>query len=339
MKKFLISAIAIASAMFTLTGCGLLGDYDEYDDYDDYGYEDDYGYDDEYEDDNYDYDEDPNAGGFYDGSDGELTNFDYSQWDQYKFGGKLGSAKHLDGKTVLVAIFADDANTTWDGDDENKYATLDYLGVATEWLSKSVSKYGKSASFVYDWEANSDLYFETSFDHDMTEDGDDTYYAEMDYVEENIPSEDIMNKYNADNIIYMIYFNNDASNQVTSATYAYISEEFEDYPYEIVNIYTRCDGEDENPASYAHEILHTFGAPDFYMADEDGQNYGITEEFVQYNEENYSNAIMYTTFDAESQVPYYDHVSNDFSDLVAYYVGLIDYSEEKDYWGLGDSQY
>lgn len=314
MKKFWFTIVAILSTTLMFSGCGI------FDDIEDEVYEDN-----EYNENRW--------------SSDDLTSFDYSQWDDKAFGGRLGSAKELDGTTVIVSIFADDGYTTWDGDDENKYDTLVYLGVATDWLTESCAKYGTDARFIYDWEANSDLYFEGSFDYDMTNDSDNEYYAVMDYVEENIPSEEIMREYDAENIIYMFYYNTPESNNVTSATYSYYDESTEDYPYEVINIYTRCDGEVENPASYAHEILHTFGAPDFYLVDKDGQNYGITRDFVKYNEEHYSNDIMFTTFDAWDQFPYYERISNDFTDLDAYYVGLLSECDEVEEWGFKPSQH
>lgn len=323
MKKLLLGLVTASVVSMLFTGCGVL---DDYDDYDDYGYED-------YEEGQEDGDEEE------DDYSGSSSNGDYSKWDDKAYGGRLGSAKELDGTTVIVSIYADDKNTTWDGDDTAKENSLKYLGVATDWLTKSCGEYGANAKFIYDWEENPDLYTETQFEYDMTKGEDEQYYAQMDYVDANIDSDKIMKEYDADNIIYMMYFNTPEESDVTSATYAYTNEETADYPYEIVSIYVRCDGEEESPASYAHEILHTFGAPDFYQADEDGQNYGITQDFVDYNEENSSNDIMYTTFDANSETPYYDHVSNDFTDMVAYYVGLIPSCDDVEEWGLGESQH
>lgn len=254
---------------------------------------------------------------------------------------KLGSAKELDGTTVLVSIFADDINTSWETDEneENMYKTLDYLSIAIEWIDENCNRYGVDPEFVYDWSQYEDLYYTTSFEYDMTYDEDDQYFSLNKYVETIVDSENLKDKYQADNIIYMVYYNNDYSSTTVSATYCWINEDTNDYPYEIVNIYTRCDGIDENPASYAHEILHTFGAPDFYLADEDGQNYGITQEFVDYNEEICSNSIMFTTFDAQTGDAYYDKITNEFDDVVAYYVGLLSQCNEVEEWGLGKSQH
>lgn len=329
MKKFITCAAVAAMLAMTLTGC-TEEDWEEIDDLVD---EIDEGLNDINEDLD-DVSETLDGIGDYDGS-----YSDYSAYDDKKYGGKLGSAKELDGTTVVVSVFADDTETSWDNDDENKYKTLEYLGIATDWISDNCARYGADAEFIYDWTQYEDLYYTTEFNYDMTKDEEEPYYAENDYVEQSVDSEGLMEKYNADNIIYMLYFNNDYSCSTASATYAYVDEDTADYPYEIVNIFTRCDGMDENPASYAHEILHTFGAPDFYKADTDGQNYGITQDFVDYNDENYSNDIMYTTFDAETSDPYYDKITNDFTDLVAYYVGLISECSDVDEWGLGESQH
>ncbi len=135
----------------------------------------------------------------------------------------------------------------------------------------------------------------------------------------------------------MFLINSPESNELTSCTTTW--SEDNDYPYEMCFMFMHTDGEEEMPASFAHEILHTFGAPDLYMADEDGNNFGITQEYVDALEVSNSNDIMFTTYDAITQEPHYDKITNEFTEIDAYYVGLCDSSEVVEDWGFDPSQH
>ena len=67
--------------------------------------------------------------------------------------------------------------------------------------------------------------------------------------------------------------------------------------------------------------------------------YGITEEFFSYIEENDNNDLMYTVYNAESDVAEYDEISNEITDIDAYYIGWADSSETASDWGLEHSQH
>lgn len=351
----------VPAMMLSFVACG--DDYDDYDDYgydddydDDYGYDDgdDYGYDDEYDDsygDDYGYDD----GDDYDNDDysGSGNDDNYDDYDDNDAAGNsgnnsgsssnsgswsnLGSAKELNGTTVIVSIYADDTNTSWGSNNPEINDTLKYLGVACKWLEKQCANYGVTSKFVYDWSQDSDLYYTTTFPTDMTAESDEPYDLQMEYVDKNIDTNGLLSKYNADSIIYMLFFNTPDSSQVTSATFVY--EQDSSYEYEIVSIFTHCDGYVEVPASYAHEIMHTFGAPDLYSADTDGTNYGIKQEYVTELENSNSNDIMYTTFDAITQDCYYDKITNELTEIDAYYIGITDHSDVVDKWGFDASQH
>ena len=103
--------------------------------------------------------------------------------------------------------------------------------------------------------------------------------------------------------------------------------------------YPATQGCDPCPAGIAHEMLHAFGAPDLYCADVYGDNYGVSEELVNYYEEIQSNDLMFTNYDRITGDSYYDRISNDFTDLDAYYCGIIDRPAEADEWGLSPSEH
>lgn len=312
-------------------------DYDDYNDYDKYydsdDYDDDY-YDDDYYDDYNDYDDDyndshgsektPSSGS---GSNKKNTNDKFS----------LGSASEMEGTTVVLSLYTDDKRSEWNSS-SNKLMnnSLSYLGVSCSWLTKQCSRYNKNASFVYDWSKDSDLKYDISLNCDMLDDNS-SYNAIENYLDD-FEYESVMEKYNADNIIFMFFVNTPENNDQTSWTHMYI-EDLETYPLEFCVIYMNVEGYEENPSAIAHEMMHTFGAPDLYVADNGGDNFGVTQKYVNYMEKTNSNDIMYTNYDCDTGVDYYDKISNEMSDLDAYYLGLTDYSEVAEEWGFAKSQH
>ncbi len=243
-----------------------------------------------------------------------------------------GNAARLAGRTVIVSIFANDTKTSWNYEAENDvvtmYQTLSYLKNAAEWISGQAAIYGKNAEFVYDWEENEDLFYGANFYQEMIRE-DSSFYGDQKYfIDSYIDSEALMEKYAADNILYMFFFDSDFSNQAnpwTSPSPAFYGDY---YSTEFINIFVRFDNYHiAPPSTYAHEILHTFGAHDLYY-----ENYAINQAYVDYCTQTDSSDIMYTVSDSEE-------ITNVFSELDAYYTGLLDYSEEAEKWGLLKSEF
>lgn len=361
-EKLICIGITYAAASMMLVGCS--DEYDEYyenlennpydysEDYDedtfdfwDDDYEDEYEeYEDYYSDDSY-Y-EDDSYYNEYESYEGYASESEYDLY--YPVDSRLpvedfplGTCREMDGRTILVSICMDDSNCSWPSkQDEMIYDALEYTGIAANWLSDSVSEYGCNAEFIYDWTENSDLFYEGYVDIDMTavdREGDYIDYAAWQFIDENIDSKALLEKYEADNIAFLFLLNTPKHNNVTSCTRNYYDGMA--YPYEMCYMYMRCDNEEETPAAFAHEILHTFGAPDLYTEDSDGGNYGIPRELVTELERAGSNDIMFTTYDAWKQTPYYDRITNVLSDVDAYYVGILEQCDFVDEWGLEPSQH
>ena len=254
--------------------------------------------------------------------------------------GDLGSATEMDGTTVLLSVFIDDSNYSWNFDNsediDTAYDMLNYTTIACDWLKENTARYNCNFNCIYDWNADENLFYEAQVTGDLLSDEESDGIA-WDYIENNIDSEAILEQYDADNIVYIFFINTPSSIDTTSCTRNYYDGM--EYPYEICYMYCHCDGSEECPAAIAHEILHTFGAPDLYYADYDGDNYGITQEFVDELSYEESNDIMFVTFDCYTNELYYDHISNDFTDLDAYYVGLTDSNETVDEWGFYESEH
>lgn len=311
-------------------------DYDWYA-YDEYGYEDAYGeYEEWWPEDTYTDDERWWAEDDYE----ESVQVDEAELLTWENG--LGSASELDGNIVVVSIFLDDDQTKWDFGNRNADVTmransLQYLGIATQWISDNAEQWGKEPVFFYNWEEDAQLYYETEIVADVTDEEEDPSEELSDFIDQYIYVDELLERYEADSIVFMAFVNTPSGNSEPSYTLPF--DDSIESPYEIVYILTRCDGEIENPATYAHEILHTFGAPDLYTDEFPAYNYNIDSTYVAYCEEHHANEIMFTTYDAETLESYYDHISNELTDITAYYIGWTDTCEDVELFHLQPSQH
>ena len=126
-----------------------------------------------------------------------------------EYNGALGSAGSLRGTTLLISIFADDAQTAWDEetDREEMLLSLNRMDTAAQWLTEQAAAYGSDASFLYDWTADPDLRYDASFSELLVREDGGMYEVQADYVRENIDTESLRQKYHADNVIYFFLFN------------------------------------------------------------------------------------------------------------------------------------
>lgn len=263
-------------------------------------------------------------------SDSDVSSIDTSMDYQSEYDGAQGSAGSLSGRTLLISIYTDDAGTSWDesseDDSEMIYDALDNLRISTEYLTQQAERYGASAEFIWDWELNPDLYYKAAFDESLVTEYGDKYEIQKSWIENNIDTRALRNKYLADNVIYLFFFNTDYSNQVNPWYLGYSCSP--DYYVEFCNIYVRFDDVFvTKPPTYAHEMMHCFGAHDLYYANE-----FIPQEYVDHLGKTYSSDIMYTVYDSKD-------ITNDFTDLDAYYVGLKDSCEEVEKWNLAISEH
>ena len=315
------------------------GEYgDEYDGwyapgngYDDYGYGDGY--------DSYGYGEDygDDWTGYYDGN----GTYDFEGGEhEYPYEENLGTAKELEGDIAVVSIFVNDASTSWDftktADQKLNDTIYSNLSIAVDYLEKNCRDYGKNVNFIYDWNKYPELVYEINLNADYRTIDRDYYQFDSDAfqaIEDEIPTETILKDLNTSQVIYMMFFNTPMSNQVTSCTRNYYQGMIR--PYEICYMLMNCNGYTDSPANFAHEILHAFGAPDLYTADD----YGITKEYVNYVKQIGLNDIMRINEDPNTGEYLYDRIANEITDITAYYAGLTDYSETVDEWGFEKSQH
>lgn len=64
----------------------------------------------------------------------------------------------------------------------------------------------------------------------------------------------------------------------------------------------------------------------------------ITEQYVEHCRQSNSNDIMFADYDITGK-PAPDRVTNELTELDAYYLGLTSYSKDAEKWNLGQSIY
>lgn len=246
----------------------------------------------------------------------------------------LGSAKKLKGNTIIISIFTNDKQTKWNikKKEDTIYMsnTLKDLRIATTWISTKAKKYKTTSKFVYDWSKNKDLKYNAVFKNNLIEPYGAYYHKQIDYIKKNIKINALKKKYKADNVIFMFFFNTThTKNDVRSWTYSTICDS--SIYYEITNIYNYFDDGNFSyftpAATYAHEILHSFGAPDLYYS-----NSMISQKYVNYLKNIGSQDIMYT-------VNLGDKITCQFTELDAYYTGLKKSAKDVKKWNLGKSEH
>ena len=243
---------------------------------------------------------------------------------------KFGSASYIDDKTLIVSIFASDNESSWDFSDKNQNALatqmMNDLSVATSWLTKEVKKYGANAEFIYDWAKNPDLVYSVRFYETLVRADGGAYYDQVEYINKHINTEELLRKHNAQNIIYVFFFNTPFSNPHNS--WSINKKTSDNFNTEIINIYYRFDNDFVvNPCIYAHELMHCFGAKDLYY-----KSSYITQDYVDYLSRTESDDIMFSVHTGNK-------IHSIFSPLDAYYIGLSESCPEIEKWNLAKSDY
>lgn len=269
---------------------------------------------------------------------GELTSKDmgepYSDWEKFT----TGSAGYLDGSTVLVSLFLDDKNANWTSAD--KALAMNNMKIAVDYLVEEGKRYGKKVDLIYDINEHEDLEYHIKYDGAFpgsteVSRGDDVerfIYAVYDYIEDHISIKDIMEKYDVNSIAFVCFV--DGETDVATA-YQYVSGK--NYYYEevcFINLRWKSNGQNVNPDTYAHEILHLFGARDlYYTSAEDG----VSKEFIEYVAKNYPKDIMLGH--GARCVSYPDYISAEITKITAYYLGWVSYVYEMDLFPSAKADY
>lgn len=248
---------------------------------------------------------------------GVLCGYSYRSLPKNWATGSTGSAKYLDGSTLLLSFFIEDPESSWT--EEEKGIVMSKMNIANDFLVSEGASYGKSVELIYDIYEHPDLAYTISYS-EVIDDSDDAAFELLDfiteYINDNISTRKILSSYGVDSIGYMCFLNKDG----VSYTFPYYEGDSDIYYYETCYMFLKCDDDYEPPSVYAHEMLHLFGARDLYSPNKID---GITNDFVNHIETNYSNEIMLTTYD-ENWNNVQEYVSNDLTDITAYFIGWVD---------------
>ena len=249
---------------------------------------------------------------------------------EYKsfYDGSYGTSGTLEGNTLIISIFTDDANTKWTNSKSDKKimtTSLNKLSEAVKFLKKSAKEYGKKLTFVYDWEEYKDLKYFASFEQDLVTPTGEYYDIQKAWINQNINIKALKNKYQADNIVFLYFLNTEFKNSVKPWTINHSNCPYCDIEYS--NIYWCFEGIATPASTLAHEILHQFGAPDLYIASN-----VIPQKYVDYLTANNSKDIMFYITKGSK-------VESKFTALDAYYVGIGSRPKEADQWLLGLSEF
>ncbi len=236
-----------------------------------------------------------------------------------------GSAKTAWGKTLVVSVFVDDKESSWDNETASMQLALSKLNRAMSWLAEQCRSYKADTEIVCDWGAHADLFYRMDFSNAP-------YSDQQALLLDKIDTEKLLQQYGADNIIYILFYN-----KLERSGAASIRSKASGREYDTVNLYFKGQYVDadmypdgEWVSTYAHEVAHCFGAFDLYRGAP-----GIPDAYKDYLYEQ-----MFQKYDNRYDImlgPQVDEVfekNNYLSELDAYYMGLVPYCADIDTWGL-----
>ncbi len=234
-----------------------------------------------------------------------------------------GSAKYLAGRTGIVTFFVGDGSTKWTKTDIVN--VCDKIDLAAVYLEKCGMKYNQNVELIYNME---DLMHYEVYSGRLSDWEDINYTREVyNWIEKDVDCNALMRKYNLDGIAFVCVLN------ASGKSYAvpHIVEQDAANYYEVAYMYlfeSEYRDKYENPASYAHELLHLFGAVDLYMYSQELTfSNTITEDLEDYIERTHPNEIMFTTY-LNGQLALSTQIEQEFSNITAYEVGFLKYTDE-----------
>ena len=216
----------------------------------------------------------------------------------------LGTAGVLKGRCVAVNLFCNTPGNSWT--ELEKSERIKQLNKACTFIEKQARTFGNDTEFVYN-DSEKGMWAEVRFCSEITS-GEDFEKA-LDgkikcWSKYLIPYEKLYREYEADSVFIIVHF------KELGNCYA-ISYDGEDIPEEALVIYR-----DSTEAELAHEILHLYGAHDFYRGAE------YSDDVVKYLSGVYPSEIMLR--------PSWKIENNMISSLTAYHVGWLHDSEDAD---------
>ncbi len=229
-------------------------------------------------------------------------------WAPYKTM-NAGSAQKLLGNCVFINVFLSDGESSFTLEEKQQHMAL--LETVENKLKEEISLYNKEFSFIYNLE---DLSIDYTVDYTIdrtTRLPTDLFPGhenwDVDIITNICSAYDInaiAQKYKADNIAFLLNI------RKVARSYAHISHYYSpaSFSAEFVVLFTDLSTE----RHYTHEILHLFGAIDFYT---------LVDERLSLIEEYFPNEVMLTN--------YYDKRDSIISPPTAYLLGWTNSLEQK----------
>lgn len=238
---------------------------------------------------------------------------------------RYGSVGLLEEPTVLVSIYLNDAATGSIWTKEARAQTQQQVAMAADWIRQQASEYGVETELYYDdGTENNPLSFTYSLQARLRGGVDseesNAFLDEMDALCATMDTDDLRTRYGTDHVGFLLFLPVSG----TSFTMAHYAEDGPDFYHEYCCLYHYDayaeQAEPESPATYAHEILHLFGAPDLYAGSSDPYVDGALTAYV---EQTYPDDIMLSTYAADGS-NVYTSIDKVISPLTAYCIGLAD---------------
>lgn len=238
-----------------------------------------------------------------------------------------GSAKSLEGKSVILTVVLDTSDATFT--DEELEFTHSSIDKSCRYLEEQGELYGKSVTLYNYSDEYPDLMYRISYDEDASIAADSKLAYSNGYIKriqallsEQIPLDSIYEKYGTDSVGFMVVY--DAAASSYSQVY-YPGHDDTYYEWTALFQYDKYGTRYENLACVAHEILHLFGAVDLYRVS--GID-GVTQEIYDdvRNDPYYDMALMYNTYNEDGSYDY-DNIPQYLSDITLAMIGFTDDSE------------
>ncbi len=235
-----------------------------------------------------------------------------------------GSASYIWEPTVLISIFVDEEEDIWT--EEETLQMLKNMNIAYGFIEETMAEnYDTEVDLIYDWTEDPDLAYSVRLYEDIpayveAEEEDYIDSLEADWVS-RVPYREICRKYDVSSVgfLYMIphegcsyssmHFVEDGPKTWNEGCLLYLQDMYSPtYEY-------------ETPTVFAHELLHIFGAEDYYDSAE-----VFTQETYDALAEQCTDDIMLRTFAKidGKYTTFPDEVYGEITPVTAYLLGIGD---------------
>lgn len=232
-----------------------------------------------------------------------------------------GSAGLVGWPSVLISIYLDERDgESWDEAEIDRCRRQ--LGVAVGWIEEQCAAYNAYPTIHYDdGTPDSGLFVHETypgrFQGGEDSDEDDDFYDILDDLCNRLDTDELHQRYGTNSVGFVVFL------PVTGSAFTmvhYYDDDAYYYPeYSCLYQYDVWSGDKvwDEPSTYAHELLHLYGAPDLY---EDSSDNFVTPELTEYIQRTWPDAIMVDTYSDRGML--YDRIEKSICPLTAYRLGL-----------------